>query len=334
MSVERILVVDDDATTRLIVGKVLRRDGHEVVEAPSGEQALVAYRQQDFSLVITDVMMEEMSGLDLLKQIRAFDPEALVVIMTSAASLETATAALRLGAYDFLVKPFSDLDLISNVVFRALDKITLLRKNHTLMAQLQSNMQQLEQANRSLQELANHDGLTGLLNSRCFREALEQEISRASRYKHPFSLVFMDLDHFKHYNDTHGHLAGDHLLRELAEILRVNSRSVTVLARYGGEEFVAMVPETGKQGALVYAERLRRKIEENPFEGGNTQPLGKVTISAGVASFPEDGTDSRALIQHADEALYKAKEAGRNRVIVKKSEVADSVTPALSEQSS
>jgi diguanylate cyclase (GGDEF)-like protein len=316
---ERILVVDDDATIRLVINRVLSKEGHEVTEVANGEQALESFRRQPFSLVITDVMMERMSGLDLLNEIRAIDPYALVVIMTSKASLETATSALRSGAYDFLVKPFKDLEMISAVVNRALDKLALVRRNHSLMVQLKENMEELERANNSLRELANHDGLTGLLNNRCFREALETELSRAKRYSHPFSLVFMDLDHFKQYNDTHGHLAGDQLLKELAEILTVNSRAVTVLARYGGEEFVAMVPETPKKGALVYAERLRRTVEEHRFRGGESQPLGKVTISAGVSSFPEDGTEGPALIERADEALYEAKKAGRNRVIGVKS---------------
>jgi diguanylate cyclase (GGDEF)-like protein len=312
---ERILVVDDEATVRLIIKKVLREEGHEVVEVTSGEAALEAYRREQFALVITDVLMDEMSGLDLLNEIKALDQEALVVIMTSQASLEMATAALRAGAYDFLVKPFEHLSLISNVVHRAIDKLDLIRRNNSLMSQLKKNMEELERMNRDLEDLANHDGLTGLLNNRCFREALELEIQRCRRYDHEFSLVFMDLDHFKHYNDTHGHLAGDQLLKDLARLLTTNSRSVTVLARYGGEEFVALCPETPKRGALIYAERLRSKVEEHPFAGRAEQPLGTVTISAGVATYPEDATESRELIDCADQALYEAKESGRNRII-------------------
>jgi diguanylate cyclase (GGDEF)-like protein len=312
---ERILVVDDEATIRLVIKKVLEEEGHEVVEVTSGEAALKAYRQQAFSLVITDVLMDKMSGIELLNEIRLVDPEAIVVIMTSQTSFETATSALRAGAYDFLVKPFGHSSLICNVVNRATDKLNLIRSNKSLMARLRQNMEELEQANRNLEQLANHDGLTGLLNNRCFREALDLEISRSQRYRHSFSLVFMDLDHFKRYNDTHGHLAGDQLLKELAELLRVNSRSVTVLARYGGEEFVALAPETPKKGALIYAERLRSKVAAHPFEGRESQPLGSVTISAGVATFPEDATDSAALIECADRALYEAKESGRNRVV-------------------
>jgi diguanylate cyclase (GGDEF)-like protein len=312
---ERILVVDDEATVRLIIKKVLREEGHEVVEVTSGEAALDLYRRERFTLIITDVLMDNMSGLDLLDEIKALDQDALVVIMTSQASLEMATAAIRAGAYDFLIKPFEHLSQISNVVRRALDKIDLIRRNKSLMAQLKKHMEELQRMNKNLEELANHDGLTGLLNNRCFREALELELSRSQRYRHQFSLVFMDLDNFKHYNDTNGHLAGDKLLKDLARILTGNSRSVTTLARYGGEEFVALCPETDKKGAMFYAERLRCKVEEYPFEGRELQPLGRVTISAGVATFPDDATVGAALIDCADQALYEAKEGGRNRVI-------------------
>jgi diguanylate cyclase (GGDEF)-like protein len=312
---ERILVVDDEATIRLVIKKVLQQDGHEVTEVTSGEEALEAYRREPFPLIITDVLMDRMSGLDLLNEVRMLDQDSLVVIMTSEASLEMATAALRAGAYDFLVKPFENLSVVSTVVNRALDKNDLLRRNNSLMARLKQNMAELERMNRNLEDLAKHDGLTGLLNNSSFRDALDLEVSRAKRYKHPFSLVFMDLDHFKQYNDANGHLAGDGLLKELARLLEKNSRAVTVLARYGGEEFVALAPETPKAGAMIYAERLRRQVEEQPFKGEESQPLGRVTMSFGVASFPEDATDGAALIERADQALYEAKENGRNRVI-------------------
>jgi diguanylate cyclase (GGDEF)-like protein len=312
---ERILVVDDEATVRLIIKKVLQEEGHEVTEVTSGEAALEAYRREPFPLIITDVLMDKMSGIDLLNEVRVLDQDSLVVIMTSQASLEMATSALRAGAYDFLVKPFAQLSLVSTVVNRALDKLNLLRRNSTLMSRLKQNMEELERMNRNLEDLAKHDGLTGLLNNRSFREALDLEVSRAQRYKHPFSVVFMDLDNFKKYNDTHGHLAGDDLLKDLARLFKSNSRAVTVLARYGGEEFVALAPETPKEGAVIYAERLRHEVERHPFAGRESQPLGMVTISAGVATFPEDGTDGATLINNADRALYEAKENGRNRVI-------------------
>ena len=122
------------------------------------------------------------------------------------------------------------------------------------------------------------------------------------------------MDHFKQYNDAHGHLAGDEVLKILARILRDCNRSTSVCARYGGEEFVVLIPEANRKGAFVVAERVRGMVELHPFPGRETQPLGAVTISLGVASYPADGEDGLALIGRADRALYEAKQKGRNRV--------------------
>ncbi len=310
----RILVVDDEPTLRSVISEVLTDDGHEVVTAASGEQALALFRKSPFPIVMTDIIMGRMSGLDLLKEVKIFDPDTLVIMMTSHASLDTATAALRTGAYDFLTKPFEDLGLISAVVGRAIEKVRLLENNRDLMSALKKNADELEALNRNLKEMVNRDGLTGLFNHRYFRDALELELNRSQRHGHPFSLIFIDVDHFKQYNDTHGHLAGDHALKELARILEECNRASSVCARYGGEEFVILVPETDRNGARVLAGRIRLRVEQHPFPGRETQPLGAVTISLGVASYPEDAIDGQALISRADAALYEAKQKGRNTI--------------------
>jgi len=310
----RILVVDDEPTIRGVIGQVLRLDRHDPTEVASAEEALTVFRQQPFPLVITDIIMGRMSGLDLLREIKAIDPEALVVIMTSQASLEAATEALRGGAYDFLIKPFDDLFLISALVDRATERMRLQARNRLLTNQLEVYAGELERLNRSLREMADRDWLTGLHNRRYLRTALDGEISRAMRYGRTFSVVLLDVDHFKCYNDTHGHLAGDEILRGVASILRTNGRGEHIYARYGGEEFVVLMPETDKKSALVWAERIRHHVEDFPFEGGDTQPEGTVTVSIGVSCFPDDGPDGDALIGRADAALYHAKERGRNCV--------------------
>jgi diguanylate cyclase (GGDEF)-like protein len=164
--------------------------------------------------------------------------------------------------------------------------------------------------------MANRDGLTGLYNHRFFREALEQELARARRHRRQFALLFMDIDHFKHYNDSHGHLAGDALLRSVAMLLQERSRGETLAARYGGEEFVMLVPETNAEGARRYAEILREMFERHTFAGRESQPAGRLTMSFGVAAYPEAGDDSASLIDAADKALYHSKGSGRNRVSV------------------
>ncbi len=310
----RVLVVDDEDTIRGLLVQVLSDEGHAAVEASSAEQALELYRKAPFPLVVTDIYMGKMTGLDLLKEIKTMDDETLVVVMTSNASLETATDALRAGAYDYLVKPFDDINLISTVVNRAIDRLNLAAHNRSLMDHMKRNAEELELLNAKLTDMANRDALTGLHNHRFFRETLEREVARAGRHNRVFSLLFADIDHFKSYNDTHGHLAGDDVLRTLGQILRDRSRRSAVAARYGGEEFVLLAPETDAAGAWGMAENLRRLVEEHPFQGRNNQSLGPITLSLGVATFPESGRDATSLIDHADKALYQAKRSGRNRV--------------------
>ncbi len=311
---KRVLVVDDEDTIRGVIEQVLTDDGYEVVEASSAEEALDKFRREPCDLVMTDIYMKKMTGLDLLKEIKILKADAIVVVMTSNASLETAMTALRSGAYDYLIKPFEDIDLISAVVHRAIDRIQLEEKNRALLEDLRRNAQELENLNARLTDMANRDGLTGLYNHRFFREMIEQELSRSRRHERSFSVLFIDIDHFKQYNDTHGHLAGDELLKTLARLLQERCRSSTIAARYGGEEFVLLAPETDAEGARQFAEILRSTVEQYPFAGRETQPLGAVTLSLGLATFPHDGQDTTSLIDHADKALYVSKHNGRNAV--------------------
>jgi diguanylate cyclase (GGDEF)-like protein len=310
----RILVVDDEDTIRSVIAQVLEEAGYLVTEAPCAELALQAYREQAYPVVITDIIMSKMSGIELLKELKLLDPEALVVVMTSQASVDSATSALRSGAYDYLTKPFEDLDQITNVVDRALEKKRLTEENHHLLDQLRRNAEELKDLNRQLREMAIRDGLTGLYNHRHFRDQLALEVDRAARLNSVFSLIFCDVDHFKKYNDTHGHLAGDSILKTLSLLLSQEQRSSTFTARYGGEEFVVMLPGVAREGARQLAERMRARVEAHPFPGGEQQPGGRVTLSAGVSCYPQDGADCNQLIEAADRALYAAKAAGRNRV--------------------
>ena len=312
---KRVLVVDDEDGLRTIISQVLTDAGYEVTTAASGEDALEIFKDSPFPIVMTDVFMQEMTGVELLHEIKQLEPNTQVVIMTSNASLESATAALRSGAYDYLTKPFEDLEAISGVIDRAAEKVELIRQNETMVDSLKINTQELEELNAQLKNLATKDALTGLFNRRYFLEALELEFARSQRHGRVFSLLFIDLDRFKHYNDTFGHPAGDELLKELAKVLSASSRSTTTVARYGGEEFIVLAPETRKNGARVFAERLRKNVEEHPFRGKESRPSDRVTMSLGVATYPEDASDTKTLISRADEALYQAKKDGRNRVV-------------------
>ncbi len=311
----RILVVDDEMSLRNLIAEVLTDDNYDVTTAESAEEAMALFINEPFPLVITDVRMEGMSGLELLNRLRELSDDVQVVIITSHASLESAVSALRQGAFDYLVKPFNELEDISSVVKRGLEKRSELVGNRVLLQELKNNNEALSEFNVELCEKVVRDGLTGLYNYRHFKDSLEVEVARSFRHKREFSLVFIDVDNFKIYNDTHGHPDGDALLIHLSQLMQERLRHADLACRYGGEEFVLLLPETPKQGAIIVAENLRKLIESTDFKGGDAQPLGRVSVSMGVATFPEDGEVGSLLMERVDQALYRAKKCGRNCVI-------------------
>ena len=191
-------------------------------------------------------------------------------------------------------------------------------RDEKLMFQLVTNLGSLALVNadyrKKLRAQANHDGLTGLLNKRFFMSELAEIIVKSESKAQPLSLFLFDIDHFKNYNDTNGHPAGDELLRGLGRLIQNNVRPGDSCCRYGGEEFIVGMPGTDARAAIQVAERIRAAIEDHRFAHAENQPDGKVTISGGVAAFPKDGTDINELTRNADEALYECKRAGRNRV--------------------
>ena len=165
-------------------------------------------------------------------------------------------------------------------------------------------------------ELTTRDDLTGLFNRRHFFDHLEKEVQRARRYQRVFSLLMLDLDDFKHYNDTHGHLKGDEALKEVARLLQAATRRADLVARFGGEEFVVLLPEIGKPKGVVVAEKIRAAVEQYPFAGSSLQPNGKMMVTVGLATYPEDSEEGVQLVDLADRAMYVGKQQGGNRVSV------------------
>ena len=165
-------------------------------------------------------------------------------------------------------------------------------------------------------ELATRDDLTGLFNRRHFFDSLEKEVQRARRYRRVFSLLMVDLDDFKGYNDTYGHLQGDEALKAVARLLLASTRRADIVARFGGEEFVVLLPEITAEGAAVVAEKIRAAVEAYPFAGRPTPPGGPLTATLGLATSPADAEDGLALVDLADRVLYLGKQQGGNRVCV------------------
>jgi diguanylate cyclase (GGDEF)-like protein len=166
-----------------------------------------------------------------------------------------------------------------------------------------------------LEQISQTDGLTGLYNRRHFQTLLRNEVSRAQRFGRRVSLALLDVDHFKNYNDTLGHLAGDELLRILSRVLQESVRCTDFVARYGGEEFCVILPEVDREGARSFCERLRNRIAEHPFPQRACQPGGRVTVSIGCSTYPDDACSPEELLANADKAVYEAKGLGRNRSV-------------------
>jgi diguanylate cyclase (GGDEF)-like protein len=200
---------------------------------------------------------------------------------------------------------------VGGVVSRSRDEKLMLQMVTNLGAIAYSNARNLSR----LKDQANKDGLTRLLNKRFFMQRMGLLINTAEREARPLSVFIFDIDHFKKYNDSQGHLAGDEVLRSVARVLEQSLRPGDIPCRYGGEEFLIAMPDTDKADAVRAAERIREAIASHPFPHAASQPLGQLTISGGVAALRTDGVDSTELIRHADQALYRAKAAGRNRVL-------------------
>ncbi len=187
---------------------------------------------------------------------------------------------------------------------------------------------EIEEKNRKLDELFIMDEKTNLYNYRHFKEHLVVDVERARRLGDCISLAMIDIDHFKSYNDTYGHIAGDRVLARIAAIIREECRVTDIPARFGGEEFSILFPKTDRDMSVDIAERLRQIIAAEPFDHERRQPEGALTVSIGVATWPDDADDWYSLINHADKALYAAKNYGRNRVVAFSPEMADEEVPA------
>jgi diguanylate cyclase (GGDEF)-like protein len=185
-----------------------------------------------------------------------------------------------------------------------------------LSKNLHRNEELLKEVLQQTRELSVTDGLTGLYNQMHFFELLDRETKNSQRHGMSYTLIIFDVDHFKNFNDNNGHLRGSETLKSIAAVMKRKFRSTDLLAKYGGDEFVIILPQTDKVGAYLAAERLREAVERQPFPGAETQPQKKLTISIGLASYPEHGLSDDEILNRADKALYFAKESGRNRTII------------------
>lgn len=316
------LIVDDDPAIVEVVSCVLKEQGFCVQTALSGEQALELFTEHLFDIVITDIRMNGISGFELIGRIQVLDSTVKVIVMTAYDSYDMVLRALKCGAYDYLDKPLDDHQAILDAARRAYDCSKLHRENTLLLERLQASHQKIAIANqrlvamnRKLKVLASTDGLTRLYNRRYIDQVIDREANSRNRYQDPFSVILLDVDHFKHFNDQHGHDGGDKALQKIAQILTQSARGTDFVGRYGGEEFIVLLTNTPPEHALLFAERIRARIEESQLDLETGRAT--LTISAGVAgvSATDMSVTGRELIISADKALYAAKNAGRNTIM-------------------
>jgi len=307
----KVLLAEDDPATRRVLEKAVRGFGHEVVATANGCEAWDRFLEGDFNFVITDWMMPECDGLELCRRIRKFEhPSYVYLIMaTSNSGREDLITGMDAGADEFIVKPINHRELQARM--RAAERILNLQR------ELKDKNQQLEEMNTRLQRLSRMDALMQVGNRLAFEEKIAEFHARALRYGSPYGVVMSDVDHFKSYNDTHGHPAGDEVLRRVARAIGSCLRASDGAFRYGGEEIVVLLPEQTIREAEMIAARLRATVESLQLRRSAGEASGCVTISCGVAASPMHGHQPDAwetVIGWADQALYRAKAAGRNRV--------------------
>ena len=309
----KILVAEDDAVSRTILRRAVEKLGHECLVAEDGRKAWELYcAAPNVDVVISDWMMPEVDGLELCRKIR--DEErgdgrgyTYFVFLTALGDREHLLQGLAAGADDYLSKPL-DRDELGM-------RLTSARRVTELHRRLAFQNGELEKLNWMLFEQSREDPLTSLGNRLRLQEDVGGLQGRAERYGHSYAVVLCDVDNFKAYNDRYGHLAGDDVLRRVAETISASLRDGDTAYRYGGEEFLIVLPEQDVEAAAAIADRLRRAVQDLGMPHEANDPPGVVTMSAGVAALYRTA-DSDDLLKRADAALYASKEAGRNRVSI------------------
>lgn len=298
----QILVVDDSRTQRFVINQYLTPLGCEVILCESGEDALFKVSEQVPDLIVLDVEMPGLSGFDTCKALRGLLQEHWVPIiyLTARTEPKDIVEGLSVGGDTYISKPVHE-EVLTAIV-KAMLRVSIIQA-------------ELMHANKKLDEVAHYDVLTQVMNRRGYEDMFVRLWKDHQRKKSPLTIMIMDIDHFKKYNDGYGHIQGDQCLRQVAQTLKsALKRPIDILARYGGEEFVVLLPGTDEEGAKNVAQRFLDAMRQAnlPHEYSDTQPF--VTVSIGLTQVRFDNEDRKQVLERADQKLYQAKEAGRNCV--------------------
>lgn len=299
-----VLIVDDTPVNIDVLSKTLKPEGYEIAIASSGDIALKILPKVMPDLILLDVMMPGIDGFETCRQIKENEDlkDIPIIFVTAKTDTEDILKGFAMGGVDYITKPFYPEVVLARV------------QTHLRVKKL---IDTLEQHQKHLEELATHDGLTGLNNRRSFDDFLDREWKRSIREKSNMSLIMIDIDYFKKFNDTYGHQAGDDCLKKVSTVLSESLlRPSDLIARYGGEEFVVVLPGTDEEGSVKLAETLRGRVEELRIEHSQSDVGNHVTISLGLVTvIPSSKLSPELIIKKADESLYLAKNEGRNRVV-------------------
>jgi len=282
----------------MLFKEILTLPGYNVWTASSGFEAINMMKDVDFNIVITDIRMPKMDGMEITQKFKEVNCDTTVIAITGYSSVQSATAMLKEGAYDYITKPV-DVNEVRIIVKRAAERYRLLKE---------------VKEKEIYKELAITDGLTEVYNRHYFNQTLPRELERAKRYKIPLSFLMVDVDHFKKFNDTHGHLAGDWALKRVSQAIIGSIRTPDMVFRYGGEEFAVVLPETNKPDAIAVAERIRVNVSLTRFPDSGMMSGQHLTVSIGACTFPIDAQNFEEVIDNADKHLYSAKRLGRDRI--------------------
>ncbi|HHT9145748.1 MAG: diguanylate cyclase [Candidatus Brocadiaceae bacterium] len=294
----RILVVDDEEIVRDMLSDALSQAGYTMKTAKDGNDAIAQIENEPFEIVITDLKMLGMDGIELLQRIQKINQDICVLIITAYSTIESAVSAMKQGAYDYICKPF-ELEEMKVIIEKAVERQRLLHESHMV---------------KHYKHLSITDGLTKVYNHRYFHEFLDRELQRARRNSSTFTIMFADVDNFKQYNDVNGHLAGDEVLRELATIFLDTTRKTDFVIRYGGEEFAVILPDTVMEGGLRVSLQIMQAIRTKKWMYTESLPCKTITMSIGVVTYPKDALLKEELISKVDEAMHHAKKTGKNKV--------------------
>ena len=294
MSSVTVLIVEDELLIARDLSQRLKKNGFKVSGvASSGVKAHELIKATTPDLILMDIVIKGFKdGITLAKEVHRLY-NLPVIFLTAYADNETLQRSEQSGAYGYILKPFNEPELLVTI------RLALQKHNQY----------------KDLHQQSTRDALTGLFNRRFLEETLGNEEAKYKRHQNSFSIILIDVDHFKQFNDTHGHAAGDYVLQAVSGLLQHQVRETDLVCRYGGEEMLILLPECDLAQAGAIAETLRSKLAalSLSFEGGD---LGSVTASLGVACYPHHGATGSETIKTADQCLYQAKQTGRNRVVL------------------